>query len=318
MRRIHTTFVELAQRYLAERRAMGFGLRIAGNCLLAFARFADARKRGPLSVPLAVAWAQSTPSKSQITWGRRLEIVRPFATWLYQHDHRTEIPPCRYFGRVHRRLPPHVYSDLEVLQLLRGAARLPPHRGLRPVSVATLFGLLACTGMRVSEALALRRREDVDLDCALLLVRSTKFHKSRLVPIHSTVVDALRRYVSIRDRSSSASACDAFFVSDGDIALSYSKVRTAFRRLRIQLGWEDRRPRRPRVHDLRHTFACRRLLRWHQQRTDVDAHILDLSTYLGHAKASDTYWYLSGFPELMHLAAQRFEQFARAGTEVRS
>jgi integrase len=149
-------------------------------------------------------------------------------------------------------------------------------------------------------------------------VRRTKFHKSRLVPIHPTAARALRRYVVIRDRSPSRRAPDMFFVSDGGVALTYSKVRTAFLRLRIQLGWADRRPRRPRIHDLRHTFACRRLLRWHQQRTDVDRHILDLSTYLGHAKASDTYWYLSGFPELMHLAARRFELFARAGTEVRS
>jgi integrase len=317
MRRNHTTFVKLAERYLAERRAMGFDLRIAGNCLLTFARFADGRSRGPLSVPLAVAWAQSAPAKSQLTWGRRLEIVRPFATWLCQHDPRTEVPPTRYFGRVHRRLPPHVYSEPEVLKLLRAAARLTPHRGLRPVSVATLLGLLACTGMRVSEALALRR-EHVDLGSALLLVRRTKFHKSRLVPIHPTAVRALRRFVTMRDRSPSGRTSDAFFVSDGGVALSYSKVRTAFLRLRIQLGWEDRRPRRPRIHDLRHTFACRRLLRWHQQRIDADRHILDLSTYLGHAKASDTYWYLSGFPELMHLAAQRFEHFARAGTEVRS
>lgn len=305
------TFVARAETYLAERRALGFGLRGAGDRLLAFARFADARSpRGPLTVSLAVAWARAATRPTPITWGRRLEIVRPFAAWLRQHDSRTEVPPGRYFGRVHRRLSPHVYSEHEVLAILREAARLAPRDGLRPAAIATLLGLLACTGMRVSEALALRR-DDVDLDAALLVVRLTKFRKSRLVPLHPSASAALRRYVAVRDRLARRRPSDAFFVVEDGVALTYSKMRTAFRRIRIRLGWEHRPGRRPRIHDLRHAFACRRLLRWHEERVDVDRRILDLSTYLGHAKASDTYWYLSGFPELMSLAARRFETFAR-------
>jgi len=306
------TFVVLAERYLAERRALGFGLRIAGQRLLAFARFADARGSiVPLTEAVAVEWARHETRPSPLTWGRRVEIVRPFASWLRQHDPRTEVPPVRLFGKVHRRLSPHVYAESEVLAILREAARLSPPDGLRPASVATLLGLLACTGMRVSEALALRR-DDVDLDESLVIVRLTKFHKSRLVPLHPSAVRALRRYVALRDQRSPGTAPAAFFVIDGGIALTYSKVRTAFRRIRIQLAWEHVSGRRPRVHDLRHTFACRRLLRWHKQKIGGEYRILDLSTYLGHAKVSDTYWYLSGFPELMAVAARQFERFARA------
>lgn len=305
-------FVAWAERYIAERRALGFGLRVAGQRLLAFARFADACGPAvPLTEAVTVAWARHTTRPSSLTWGRRLEIVRPFAAWLRQHDPRTEVPPDRLFGKIHRRLPPHIYAESEVLAILREAARLAPAGGLRPASVATLLGLLACTGMRVSEALAVRRG-DLDLDESLLIVRLAKFRKSRLVPLHPSAVRALRRYEALRDRHSPGPSSAAFFVIDGGVALTYSKVRTAFRRIRIRLGWEHGPDRRPRVHDLRHTFACRRLLRWHEEQIEVDTRILDLSTYLGHAKASDTYWYLSGFPELMDVAARRFESFALA------
>ena len=305
-------FVDLAEQYLAERRSMGFGLRGAGERLLAFARFADSTAPGrPLTVGVVVSWAQTQATRpTSITWGRRLEIVRPFARWLRQHDPRTEVPPGGYFGRAHRRLAPHVYTPREIEALLAEARRVAPEGGLRPASVATLFGLLACTGMRVSEALALREL-DVDLAASVVLVRLTKFRKSRLVPLHPSAARAMGRYAALRDRLAPRRPSDAFFVVDGGVVLTYSKVRTAFRRIRIRLGWEHRRERLPRVHDLRHAFACRRLLRWHQEGVDVDRRILDLSTYLGHAKASDTYWYLSGFPELMTLAAHRFESFAQ-------
>jgi len=313
------TFVTAVSRYLVQRRALGFDLRIAGKQLLAFARFADEHAEGkPLTIGLAVTWARAATHPSSITGARRLEIVRPFAQWLRQLDPRTEVPAGGLLGRGHRRLVPHVYTDDEVLSLLEEAARLSPPNGLRPASIVALLGLLACTGIRVSEALGLRRN-DVDLDDALLIVRRAKFRKSRFVPLHSTAAGALQRYATLRDRRAPCVASDAaFFVIDGGITLTYSKVRTAFRRIRIGLGWEQTIGRRPRVHDLRHTFACRQLLYWHEQGTDVGRHILDLSTYLGHAKVSDTYWYLSGFPELLELTARRFESFAIAGEEVRS
>jgi integrase len=314
-----SSFVDVVTRYLAQRRALGFDLRIAGKRLLVFARFADQHAQGgPLTIALALAWAHATSRPSQLTSARRLEIVRPFAQWLRQLDPRTEVPPARLLGRAHRRLVPHIYTHDELRALLAEADRLTPPGGLRPASLVALLGLLASTGMRVSEALALRR-SDVDLEAGLLHVRQTKFRKSRLVPLHPTTVTALRSYAALCDRPAPGHARDdAFFVVDGGIRLSYSKVRTAFRRIRIRLGWEEGSGRRPRIHDLRHTFACQRLLLWQEQRADVSRCLLDLCTYLGHAKVSDTYWYLSAFPELLELSAKRFEEFASARGEVRS
>jgi len=310
--------VSLASAYLAQRRALGFGLHIAGRRLLAFARYADEHfPESGLTIAVAVAWARAANRPDPMTWARRLEIVRPFARYVRQFDPATEVPPAGLLGRAHRRLAPHVYTEKEIIALIREARRLSPARGLRPDTIATLIGLLAATGLHVSEALHLQR-DDVEIDAALLQIRTTKFCKSRLVPLHATTVSALRQYAVRRDQACS-STTGSFFLVDGAIPLSYSKFRTAFRRLRIRLGWESRtNPTvRPRAHDLRHTFACRRLLQWHRDGVDVDAHLIDLSTYLGHAKVTDTYWYLSGFPELMDLVGQRFDKFVCAKTERR-
>jgi integrase len=302
-------FVASARRYLAQRRALGFALRIAGQRLLAFARFADKRSGGPLTISLATAWAQAAKRPSPITWARRLEVVRPFARYLHQFDPATEIPPSGLFGPAHRRLAPHIYTPGELGALLGEARRLGPPEALRPCAIATLLGLVACAGLRVSEALGLGR-DDVDLDAGLLRVRETKFRKSRLVPLHPSAVGALRRYAELRDRRAPRPVSRSFFLVAEESALTYSKLHTAFRRLRIRLGWEACSGRRPRLHDLRHSFACRRLLQWHEEGLDVEAHLYDLSTYLGHARVTDTYWYLSGFPELLALVARRFEGYA--------
>jgi integrase len=316
MSRRSTRFVAFADRYLLERRALGFDLAIAGMRLLAFARFADEQlPDGPLTVSVAVEWARSAKRPNPITWARRLEIVRPFARYLRQFEPATEVPARGLLGKGHRRLAPHVYTRHELLAILREARKLSPPDGLRPATIATVLGLLSCTGLRISEALKLRR-EDADLEASLLHVRVTKFRKSRLVPIHQSAASELRRYVALRDRLAPHTSTNAFFLVDGGVEVSYSKLRTAFRRIRIQLAWENCPGRRPRVHDLRHTFACHRLLQWHKEDVDVDAHLLDLSTYLGHAKVTDTYWYLSGFPELMDFTGQRFERFASVREEV--
>jgi integrase len=319
MRAKSSYFVNLALHYLADRRALGFALRIAGKRLLAFARFADGRcPAPPLTLSTAVAWARAAKRASPITWARRLEIVRPFARYLRQFDPATEVPPGSLFGPAHRRLAPRIYTAEELHALLGEARRLGPREGLRPAAVATILGLLACTGLRVSEALGLSR-DDVDLDTGLLRIRETKFCKSRLVPFHHSAAVALGRYADLRDRRVPRPASPAFFLVAKDAALTYSKLRTAFRRLRFRLGWEPRPGNRPpRVHDLRHTFACRRLLQWHDEGLDVEAHLYDLSTYLGHSKVTDTYWYLSGFPELMDLVGRRFERFASSREEARS
>ncbi|HYS19639.1 MAG TPA: tyrosine-type recombinase/integrase [Gemmatimonadales bacterium] len=312
----HRTMVALAAEYLAARRALGFALRIEGQQLLTFARYADrGGHRGPLTTALAVRWATRSPVASPIGRARRLDTVRPFARYLAATEPRTEIPPTRLLGPSHRRLPPHVYSSEEIRALLRAAAALPPVGGLRPLTYATLFGLLACTGLRISEALRLAR-SDVDLAARVLTVRETKFRKTRLVPLHPSASRALGRYAAQRDRVHPRPAWPRFFLSEAGTPLAYSTVRTVFLRLRQALGWCRAGERPPRIHDVRHTFACHRLQRWYQDGADVEQHLVALSTYLGHAKVSDTYWYLTGTPTLLGTTAARFERFVRCGEGV--
>jgi len=302
----------LVEDYLTARRALGFALKIEGRQLLAFARYADERRhRGPLNVELAVDWARSSSKSSPIGWARRLGTVSAFARYRALFDRETEIPPPRLLGPQHRRLPPHIYSTNEIGLLVKEAARLAPRSGLRPLTFKTIFGLLASTGLRVSEALRLTDA-DVDLDEGVLTIRETKFQKSRFVPLHPSAVRALRGYAHRRDEHVDGSRPATFFLLDHGVATTYSRTRTAFDRIRRRLKWNRAGARRaPRIHDLRHTFACRRLLLWQRGHTSPDSRIQDLATYLGHVKVTDTYWYLSAVPELMEVAGRRFERFAR-------
>lgn len=168
---------------------------------------------------------------------------------------------------------------------------------------------MACTGLRIGEALALGGN-DVDLD--VVTVRRTKFHKTRLIPLHATAVGPLRDYTQARGRLQRGPAGTAFFTSENGRALPYTTVRQTFHRL-LQEAMPGVAPVgrvRPRLHDLRHTFACRRLLEWYRDGTPIERAIDQLSAYLGHVKVTDTYWYLTGVPELLALAGQRFERFA--------
>lgn len=306
--------VSLVEDYLAVRRRMSFDLRIAGRQLLAFARFADQiRHRGPVTLNLAVRWAQTAPSAKPFTWARRLEVLRPFTKYLFQFDGATELIPSRFFGSPHRRLVPHIYTEQEIRSLVEAAGNLPPARSLRPLTYSTLFGLLAVTGLRISEALRLTP-QDVDSERALLTVRQTKFRKSRLVPLHFTTVAALRRYEEARHRKLGGLPIEAFFVSDCGAPIADRTVHGVFERLRACLGWSARGGHvAPRLHDLRHTFICHGLLRSRRQHQTIDRVIDALSTYVGHAKVSDTYWYVTATPEIMAIAAQRFAQFAEGG-----
>ncbi len=300
----------LAQEYLAYRRGLGFTLRIEGQLLMRFAEYADRTgHRGPLTTELAVRWARLPREASPAYWSRRLNIVRGFARYRAVFDPRTEIPPQGLLGPGYLRVTPHINSEPELAALLAAARRLPPQDGLRPHTYATLFGLLACTGLRLSEALKLTR-SDVSWQQGLLAIRQSKFRKSRLVPLHPSAVQALQAYDERRARCFPL-AGEALFLSVRGTALRPATVHGTFGQLRAQLSWSVQAGRRrPRIHDLRHTFACRRLLEWYRQGADLDHAIASLSTYLGHGEVADTYWYLTGVPELMELAAVRFEVFA--------
>lgn len=302
--------------YLRTRRALGFALHIEGQQLERFARFADAQgHQGPLTLKLALAWANAPKSTSAIGPARRLEPLRPFARYCALFEPDTEIPPSHLLGPAHRRLAPHIYSAQEVADLLEATGQLAPPGGLRPVTVRCLLGLLATTGLRVSEALHLTCA-DVNLVQGVLTIRETKFRKSRYVPLHPTTQAVLADYVDARRHRVASPQDPAFFLFDDGRGVRYEQIHYAFACLRERLGW-DRRPAEalPRLYDLRHTFACRRLLAWYAEGVDVHWAIPHLATYLGHRKVSDTYWYLTGIPELMAVAAERFERLAAVGTE---
>jgi integrase len=311
------TLQDRVEQYLAERRRVGFELRTMAYGLVRFAQYvADAGHQGPLTVDLMAAWARQAKGGhgDRATSARRLKMLRPFTAWLRQFEPTTEVPDEAVFGRVPGRMAPHVYRDQEIVELLAAARQLGPPGGLRPAVIETLFGLIACTGLRISEALGLLEA-DVDLKAEALTIRQSKFGKSRLVPLHPSAVQALARYRTQRTCHVRATPEAPFFVTTrgrllGEV-LGDRQIHRIFEQLRKQLGWVDRGSHgTPRVHDLRHSFAVRRLVLWHEQGVDIGQRMLALSTYLGHAKVSNTYWYLTGVPELMGLVGQRFERFA--------
>ena len=305
------TMTTRVKEYLAHRRSLGFALRNSGMVLMNFGRYADRiRHRGPLTVELALRWATSGKDHTPRYQSARLSIVRGFARYLAARDGKSQVPDGKLLAGNYRRQQPHVYTDRQLRDLLAAAAKLAPAYPLRPESYRTLFGFLAATGLRVSEALRLRQ-DEVDLESGVVRVSQTKFCKSRLVPMHPTVTRAMRRYAAARDRDPSARGSECFFVGRCGKPLPYNTVRETFCRICRQLGWRSNGVLpRPRIHDLRHTFACRRMLLWYRQGVDVDRTITSLSTYMGHGKVTDTYWYLGGTGELLSIAGSRFERFA--------
>ena len=303
-----TTMNARVEAYLEHRRRMGFALKIEGQQLERFALFADKDSvQGPLTIKLAVKWACTSRRPKPLTAARRIEVLRPFARYCQQFDPETEIPPRGLFGPAHRRLTPQIYTEAEIQSLLAACAELRPQGGLRGASCATIFGLIAATGLRISEATALTRA-DVDLQRGLLHIRHTKFDKSRWVPMHPTTTSALQRYAQRRDFDPLTATTEAFFVFDYGRRASTPGLQYAFQLLRQRLKWRSRGGHpAPRIHDIRHSFVCHRLQLWYAQGLDIDRNILALSTYLGHAKITDTYWYVTATPELLALAARRLE-----------
>lgn len=312
----HSSLLPLAQRYVEYRRKLGFRIKIEGAQVLAFAQYADrSGHKGAITSDLALNWARLPQGGSALYHARRLEVVRCFARYASIFDEATEIPAKGLLGRAHQRVQPHIYCEQEIAELISAAAALSPAGGLRPQTYVTLFGLLASTGLRISEALKMQR-DQVDISRGVLTITETKFHKSRLVPIHPSTAARLKTYASFRDEYHLAPASHAFLLSERGDALNYSTVRTTFRTVCNALGWQGTPARRrPRLYDFRHTFACRRLLQWYRDGVDLDHTMATLSTYMGHVKVTDTYWYLTGIPELMQIAAERYETFARRGTQ---
>ncbi|CAI10633.1 putative integrase (plasmid) [Aromatoleum aromaticum EbN1] len=303
--------------YLAERRRQGFHLRSRYAFLSSFARFVEAKRhRGPLTAELMIEWVRAGKDGhgDEGTWARSWGRLRHFNYYLQQFEPDTEVPEASLFGPEPGRVAPHIYRDDEIDDLLAAARTLGPSGSLRPFTYETLFGLMASTGLRVSEAIHLRDA-DVDLKRGMLMIRQTKFAKSRQLPIHPSTVKALARYRKQRERHLPTTTGMPFLIGSRGrrlgLPLGERQAHRVFTGLRDGLGWVNRGGHEaPRLHDLRHTFAVRRLVPWYADGAEVDQKMLALSTYMGHAEIFYTYWYLTAVPELVAIAAARFEQFA--------
>lgn len=302
---------ESLHEYLSTRRALGFKLRDEGTALPKFLHFLEQENASFITTVLALRWATLPENVQPAHWARRLAMVHVFARFHNALDPRTEIPPQGLLPHRYHRKHPYIYGDAEISRLLAASSRLQSTIGLRASTYSTLFGLLAVTGMRVSESVALDI-SDVDLTQNILTIRQTKFGKSRLVPFHSSTADKLEEYSQLRDRLFPGKKSHSFFLSDKGIRLTQYAVRWTFVKLSHEIGFRAPDERHgPRIHDLRHTFAVKTLIRWYQKDIDVERHMPELAAYLGHAHVNDTYWYISAVPELLSLASLRTERIYR-------
>lgn len=295
--------------YLRLRRALGFKLEREGQWLAELAAHVDAAGAATLTSELAIAWASQRASAGPNGWAKRLGVARKFATHLQTILPATEVPPPGVFPTRRHRPTPYLWSPQDIGGLLEGARALASP--LRAATHEAIFGLLAASGMRIGEAVGLQRN-DVDLGAGVITIRHAKFDRSRLVPLHTTVTEALRRYTTDRDRLCPKLRSEAFFVSSVGTRLNRSGVDKTLRLITTAMGIRTETVH-PRVHDLRHSFAVRTLIEWQRTGVSVDEQIGVLSTYLGHVSPADTYWYLSASPELMELAAHRLDARFGAG-----
>jgi integrase/recombinase XerD len=291
------------ENYLLLRHASGFKMNRIDNDLRRFVAFLDSGAASTVTVELAVVWARQ-PAMKPITVDFRISAVRGFAHYMHAIDPATEVLPRGLLSVPRRRPLPYLYSAGELVRLLRATRRLRPP--LRAETLTTLLGLIASTGMRLGETLTLTR-DDVDLADGMITIQHAKFDRVRMVPLHPSVTSALRHYRASRQRLCTTPRTDRFFCSSTGAMLRREEVQRVFRQITTELGIRTDTVR-PRIHDLRHTFAVNTLLDWQRDGVDISRRLPLLSTYLGHVEPANTYWYLSAVPELMHTAAERLEQ----------
>ena len=312
-----TTMTERLDDYIVMRRSLGYDLSFTARVLSGFTAFADAQGADHITVDLFLRWKQSFGNASNSTWSTRLGMVRGFAGWLQGQDARTEVPPAGLIAGKLRRSRPYIYSEAELAAIVVRASKLPSRYGIRGRSCSTLFGLIAVTGLRINEAIALDD-DDVDLDEGVITVRRGKNGTARYVPVAPSTVTRLSAYKAERTRLL-GSTTGAFFLMESGERPTDCCARYNFASVSQALGL--RAPQRfckhgrgPRIHDLRHTFAVRTIIGWYRKGLDPDREMIKLSTYLGHAKPEHTYWYIEAVPELLQLASKRAERALAAGT----
>lgn len=297
-------------RHISLHHALGFKFRTQALLLRNFVAYAEARGDQVVGAGRILAWAVQAPSPEQRR--NRLLEARRFAIAMHAEDSRHEIPAADALGRgLFTRRIPYIYSEDDIRRLMAAAASLTPAGTIRPVTFATLFGLLAATGMRISEALALRLSDITDDG---LIIEKTKFKKSRLLPLHPSTKRALDDYLAVRLRVATESA--TLLIGNAGEAVAYPTVIAVFLRLSRSIGLRGSSDRGgPRIHDLRHTFAVRSLEHCPRNTAAVSRHIVGLSTYLCHAHVTDTYWYLQASPALMTDIADAGEALQRGDAQ---
>jgi len=305
------------EEYVTLRRRLGVTLHETERVLVAFAAYAERERAEHVTTDLVLRWATQLTSVAAATVNGRCQIIRRFAQWRQLADPLTDVPPGDLLPGRYRRHPPRLYREEDIPRLLEAARHLPSPKGLRGRTYATLFGLLAVTGLRSSEVVGLDD-EDIDRREAMLRIRRTKFGKSRLVPLHASTMDALTAYQAIRNRVVPHRCGDAFFLSELGVRITQGMAEYTFARVSAQIGLRPRfRAHRlghgPRLHDLRHRFAIRTLVDGYRAGRAVDPLLPVLATYLGHVHVHDTYWYLEAVPELLQLATERLIDAQKVG-----
>lgn len=291
--------------YLRIRRQLGFELARAGRDLEDFVGFLEQAGAERVTAELALRWATRPADVSPHYWRMRLGTVRGFARYLATLDPSSEVPHQDLLPGTYTRVAPYLYSEAEIDALMSATGMFGP--ALLRATYRTMIGLMASTGIRIGEALGLDRH-DVDLTDGALHVRVAKQCKQREVPLHPTTTDALREYARVRDRRAPVCETPAFFLTHQGRRVDQKQFNKNFARLIQRIGLEGRGHRkRPRPHDIRHTFAVRTLLNWYRDGADVQRELPRLSTYLGHAEPLYTYWYLQAAPELLQQIGQRLE-----------
>jgi integrase len=296
--------------YLSMRRALGYKLQRAEKLLTQFVGFIETSGSERISTELALAWATLPAQGAKDWWSGRLTVVRGFAAYLHTLDPATEVPPTELLPARSHRAVPYLYSDDDVVALMAAAETL--RSPLRVLTYQTMIGLVAVTGMRIGEAIRLDRH-DLDLDGGVLTVRLSKFGKSRELPLHASTLDALRVYLNRRDQLHPRPTAPSLFISMAGTRLLYCNVNWTFLRLLRHAGLRPHSATcRPRLHDLRHSFAVHTVMEAYRSDADVAVRLPLLSTYLGHLHPANTYWYLSAAPELLALAGKRLERSLEA------
>jgi integrase/recombinase XerD len=295
-------------RYLTIRRSLGYDLGTTERNLRKFIAFAQQENVEYISTALFLRWQEAFGSANKQTWACRLGMVRVFAQWLHCVDPKHEVPPQSLIPSRIRRARPYIYSEDEIRRIVSAAAELPSANGIRSLSVSTLFGLIAVTGLRISEALSLDT-SDIDPDCGVLTLRRGKLGKARLLPVSECTRLRLIDYIRERDRLL-GTAAQPLFVSDLGQRLGDCSARYNFAVVCQSIGLRsaqkfNRHGRGPRIHDLRHTFAVRTLVNWYRTGKDASREMIRLTTYLGHSSPANTYWYIEAVPELLELASRR-------------